>query len=221
MRVRTILDRQIQEIRDNILRLSSMVENAIGQSSKALAERDSQLAHAVSAHDQALNDLRFAIEEGCYRLLATQQPNATDLRTIVGMVSVATNLERMGDHAAGMARLVIRLNEEPPLPILVSLYEMAEGCRWMANQAVESFLRPDTALAEQVSARDAHIDHLHLHVYNTLIQQMRLDTTLVQRATNLLWVSHHLERTGDRAINICERTIYVTTGQLKEFGHNE
>jgi len=215
--VRTHLERCLAEISDDLLRLTSMADSAIAQSIHALVERDGNLAQQVSQNDAALNQLRFNIEEVCYRLLATQQPNATYLRMIVGSVSVATNLERIGDHAAGVARLTLRMVDRPPLMPLVDIPQMAEIGRMMVKSSVNAFLSHNVTLAEEVIERDKDIDRLHGHVYDALVKIMTADSKAVERATFLLWVSHNLERIGDRATNISERAIYLATGQLKEY----
>ena len=217
MPMRSTLERSLVTIQDDLLRLASMVDQAITLSTQALMERNRDLATSVSANDALLNRTRFAIEESCYRLLATQQLVATSLRVIVGTVSVATNLERIGDHAAGIARLTLRMVDSPPLRPLTVLPQMSETARIMVREAVDAFLKHDIALAEQVISRDQTIDQLHRHAYDELIACMMRDSTTVERATLLLWVSHNYERIGDRATNICERAIYVATGELKEY----
>ncbi len=220
MPIRTNLDRCLTEISDDLLRLASMADAALVQSVAALVERDADQAHQVSLNDSHLNKLRFKIEEVCYRLLATQQPNATNLRVIVGTVSVASNLERIGDHVAGIARLTLRMVDRPPLKPLVDIPQMAEIGRMMVKSSVKAFLDHNVALAEQVMERDKDIDLLHAHVYDDLLKIMVSDARAIERATFLLWVSHNLERIGDRATHISERAIYVATGQLKEYqGH--
>lgn len=213
---RTALDRSLTEVTDDLLRLSSMTEQAIDSSMKALAERDANLATQISANDVMLNEIRYTIEENCYRMIATQAPNSTDLRIVVGAVSVATNLERIGDHAAGIARLTLRMIDQPLLKPLIDLPQMAEIARGMVRDAVKAFSERDVVLADAVVKRDANVDALHRQVYNDLLGYMTRDTSTVERATFLLWVSHNLERIGDRACNICERAIYVATGELKE-----
>jgi phosphate transport system protein len=217
MPVRQAFDRSLEGIRDDLLRLSSMVDRAIANSIKALIERNGDLARQVSVDDAALNELRYSVEERCYTLIATQQPNATDLRFLVGSVSVATNLERIGDHAAGIARLTLRMIDQPLLKPLVDIPQMAEIGRQMVKGAVDSFLGHDAALAEEIVKKDRDVDRLHNQVYQELIDFMTTDPSTVERATYLLWVSHNLERIGDRATNICERAIYLATGELKEF----
>jgi phosphate transport system protein len=220
MPVRQVLEKYLVEVRDDLLRLSSMADQAIANSLKALVERDGDLAAQVSVNDATLNRLRFTIEENCYRLLATQQPNATDLRIVVGTVSIATDLERIGDHAAGVARLALRMIDSPPIKPLVDIPQMAEIDRLMIKNAVNAFLKRDQILAEHVIEQDRAVDQLHAHVYSDLVAIMTRDASTIERATFLLWVSHNLERIGDRATNICERAIYVATGQLTEHrGH--
>ncbi len=216
MPTRVIFDRSLTGIRDDLLRLTSMTDRSIADSIKALVDRNEDLARQVSVNDSALNDLRYAIEEHCYTLIATQQPNATDLRDVVGSLSIATNLERIGDHAAGIARLTLRMVNQPLLLPLVNIPQMAELGREMVKGAVDAFLSHDAALAERIVARDKDVDVLHEQVYRELIGFMTKDSTTIERATYLLWVSHNLERIGDRATNICERAIYAATGELKE-----
>ena len=217
MPIRQVFDRSLEAIRDDLLRLSSMVDRSIADSIKALVDRNGDLARQVSANDATLNDVRYAVEERCYTLIATQQPNATDLRELVGAVSVATNLERIGDHAAGIARLTLRMIDQPLLKHLVDIPQMGEIGREMVKGAVDSFLSRDAALAEAIVRRDKQVDELHRRVYDELVGFMTKDPATIERATYLLWVSHNLERIGDRATNICERAIYVATGELKEF----
>ncbi len=217
MPTRTAFDRSIEVLRDDLFRLTSMVDRSIADSIRALIERNADLARQVSSNDVNLNQIRYSIEERCYALIATQQPNATDLRVIVGTVSVATNLERIGDHAAGVARLTLRMIDQPLLKPLVDIPQMAEIGREMVKGAVQAFLDRDVALAERLVRRDHDIDQLHQQVYQELVGFMTKDPSTVERATFLLWVSHNLERIGDRSMNICERAIYVVTGELKEF----
>jgi phosphate transport system protein len=217
MPIRQVFDRALEEVRDDLLRLSSMVDHSIADSLRALVDRNGDLARQVSANDATLNDVRYTVEERCYTLIATQQPNATDLRELVGAVSVATNLERIGDHAAGVARLTLRMIDQPLLMQLVDIPQMGEIGRQMVKGAVDAFLSRDAALAEAIVRRDQEVDELHSKIYHELVGFMAHDPATVERATFLLWVSHNLERIGDRATNICERAIYVATGELKEF----
>lgn len=220
MPARPMFDRSLGEIRDDLLRLSSMVDCAIVDSVQSLSERNCDLARRVSLNDEQLNSVRYTLEERCYSVIATQQPTGQDLRTIVAAVSVATNLERMGDHAAGIARLVLRMCDQPLLKPLVDIPQMAEIAREMMRGSLDAYLKRDVALAERVVLEDDRINRLHEQVYRELLGYMMRDPSTIERATFLLWVSHNLERIGDRAKNICERAIYLATGELKEFsGH--
>jgi phosphate transport system protein len=216
---RPVLERSLIDLTDNVLRLASMADQALALAMRALVERNAALAAQVSANDQQLNRLRYAIEEECYRLLAMQHPNATDLRHLVGTVSVATNLERIGDHAAGVARLALRMIDAPPPRPLVDIPQMAVIGREMVRGAVQAFVTHNVPLAEAIIRRDEEIGQLQKRTFREMIDLMTELPYLVERATFLLWISHNLERVGDRATNICERAIYVVTGEIRE--HSE
>ncbi len=216
MPMRPVLERSLIELSDNVLRLASMVDQALALAMRALVERNAALAAQVSANDQQLNRLRYDIEEQCYRLLAMQHPSATDLRQLVGTVSVATNLERIGDHAAGVARLALRMVDAPPPRPLVDIPQMAVIGREMVRGAVQAFVTRDVRLAESIIQRDVEIGQLQERAFRELIDLMTETPHVIERATFLLWISHNLERVGDRATNICERAIYVATGEIKE-----
>lgn len=217
MPARPTFDRHLSDIRDDILRLTSMVDMAIRDSILALADRNAELSKRVSADDEQINAVRYALEEKAYSAIATQQPAGHDLRYIVAAISIATNLERIGDHAAGIARLSLRMVDQPLIKPLVDIPQMAEITRGMVKDSVNAYLKQDVALAEAVVARDILVNELHQRVYNDLLGFMRRDSTTIERATFLLWVSHGLERIGDRSKNICERAVYLATGDLKEF----
>jgi phosphate transport system protein len=217
MALRTLFDRSLTQLQDDVLRLASLADAAILNSVKALTEYDGALAQQVDADDSKLNVLRYSIEENTHKLIALQQPNATDLRVIVGAVSIATNLERIGDHAAGIARLTLRMIDQPLLKPLVDIPRICDIAREMVSDAVQSYVQRNAVLAEAVIKRDDEVDALDDRVYRDLITIMTNDPTTVERATRLLWVSHNLERIADRACNISERAVYVATGELKEY----
>jgi phosphate transport system protein len=217
MPTRPTFDRHLEQIRDDVLRLSSMVDHAITESIVALSERNCERARRVALEDDKVNTVRYSLEENAYATLATQQPTSSDLRYIVAAISIATNLERIGDHAAGIARLTMRMCDQPLLKPLVDIPQMAEICRGMVSDSVRSYVDQNVALAEAVVERDKQVNELHKRVYEDLLGYMMRDAATIERATYLLWVSHGLERIGDRAKNICERAIYLVTGELKEF----
>lgn len=215
-KARALFDRELTDLRDNILYLGGMVETAIEMSIQALREQDEDLARQVIAGDEEINDRRYDIEEQCVRLIATQQPAAGDLRAIVAAIHIVTELERMGDHASGIAELAIRLADQPHLKPLIDVPRMAEIDRGMIRASLDAYFKRDPALALETAKRDAEIDGLDDQVYRELLTYMLSDPTTITRATYLLWVTHNLERIADRVTNICERVIYMCTGKIEE-----
>jgi phosphate transport system protein len=215
---RALFDKHLQELKDDILTLSSMVEKAIDLSVNALKGRDLKLANQIIAEDEKINRKRFEIEDKCMSLLATQQPMASDLRTIIATLYISNELERMADHAEGIARIAILIGEEPPLKPLVDIPRMAQKGIEMLRNSMEAFLEGDVKKAEAVCAADTDIDQLYDQVYRELISFMIEDPKTITRATRLLWVAHNLERIGDRATNIAERAAFAVTGKMVEMG---
>ena len=215
-KARALFDRELTDLRDNILYLGGMVETAIEMSIQALREQDEDLARQVIAGDEEINDRRYDIEEQCVRLIATQQPAAGDLRAIVAAIHIVTELERMGDHASGIAELAIRLADQPHLKPLIDVPRMAEIDRGMIRASLDAYFKRDPALALETAKRDVEIDGLDDQVYRELLTYMLSDPTTITRATYLLWVTHNLERIADRVTNVCERVIYMCTGEMEE-----
>jgi len=216
LHTRGTLERELEHIRSNILRMGSQVENAIERSIEALKNRDTQLAQQVINDDEEINKLRFTIEEQCLELIATQQPAATDLRVVIAATHIAVELERMADHAEGTATLVKRLSDEPLLKPLIDLPIMEQIAREMIHAALDAFIAHDAQAARKVAQRDDEIDALYQQVFRELLTYMLEDPRTISRATYLLWVAHNLERIGDRVTNVCERVIFMTTGELQE-----
>jgi phosphate transport system protein len=173
------------------------------------------LAQQVIMGDESVNLLRYEIEEECFRILATQQPLAIDLRTVIAGTHLAVELERIGDHATGIARLVERVEDEEAFDSLHKLPKMATRSRDMVKAAVEAFVKRDVELAHTLFKRDDKLDKHYHKVYRETISEMT-DDNYIRRGTFLLWVGHNLERIGDRAINIAERVIFMQTGQFVE-----
>ena len=214
--IRNALEREQNKIKDDILRLGSMVETAIDRSITALKNRDQALAQQVIDDDQLINDVRFRIEEECVTLIATQQPMASDLRTTIAATHIAVELERMADHARGVAQLTIRIVDQPLLKPLIDIPLMAKITREMIRASLDAFVKHDADAARATIARDDEVDQLYQQVFRELLTYMLEDPRNIQRATYLLWVAHNLERIGDRATNLCERVIFMTTGYLGE-----
>lgn len=217
MTTRVAFDQALQELRDNVLQMGSMVDSAIASSVQALKERDLPLAHQIIVTDEKINELRFDIEEDCVKLIARQQPMASDLRTIISAMNIALELERMGDHAKGIAVVVQRMGGEPPVKPLIDIPRMADISRELLGQSLDAFLTGDTELARAVAKRDDEVDQLYSEIFHELVSIIAADPSLVTRAMFLLFTAHNLERISDRVTNICERVIFLSTGRLSEF----
>ena len=216
VQIRATFDRDLRAVQDNLLRLGSLVDSAISRSLQALAERNTDLAHQIVADDAQINALRFQIEEECVKLIATQQPMARDLRTIIAAMNIITDLERMADHAAGTARIVLRMGDEPLLKPLIDMPRMTDECRDMLRLALDAYVRRDAKLAHAVAARDNIIDNLYTQIFRELLSFMIEDPRTTTRALYLLFAAHNLERIGDRCTNIAERVIFMTSGEMRE-----
>lgn len=213
---RGTLDRDLRIVQEDLMRLGGMLDQAIERAMQALIERDLNLAHQVVEDDAGINDLRYRIEEFCLATIATQQPAAGDLRAIVAGMNIVVDLERMADHAAGIAKTVIRMGDEPPLKELIDLPRMAVVCRDMTRQALRAYITSDPVLARQVAAQDDTIDGLYTQIFRELLTYMIEDPKTTSRALFLLFAGHNLERIGDRATNIAERVIFMASGVVKE-----
>ncbi len=216
LHTRGALERELERIRSDILRMGSLVESAIERSVQALKDRDADLAQQVINDDAEINQLRFAIEEHCLELIATQQPAARDLRMVIAATHLAVELERMADHAAGTAEITRRIYQEPLLKPLIDLPIMAKVAQEMIHAALDAFVAFDADAAQKVAARDDEIDDLYQQVFRELLTYMLEDPRNISRATYLLWVAHNLERIGDRVTNVCERVVFMATGKLEE-----
>jgi phosphate transport system protein len=193
-----------------------MVDKAIARSVDALIRQDVATAEQVISADRAINRQRWAIEEDALRILATQGPMAGDLRNVAAAIHIVTDLERMGDHAAGIAQIVIDTANEPLLKPLVDIPRMAAISREMLNDAITAYIEGDAVSAEAVARRDDEVDALYEQIYRELLTYMMADPATINRATRLLWVAHNMERVADRVTNICERVVFAVTGELTE-----
>lgn len=213
---RETLDRQLKKIKDDILILGSMVQEATRDAVDALKRRDTQAAKRIYAADQRINAKRFEIENTCMVLIATQQPLARDLRLLASTFEVANELERMGDYAKGIAKICILMEGLPMVKPLVDIPLMAEITIGMLHRALSAYVHIDEQAARDIPKDDDRVDELYNQIFRELITFMIQDPTTINRANYLVWVAHNLERMADRVINICERTVYVATGNLFE-----
>jgi len=213
---RETFERNLQELEDELLTLGSMVEQAITDSVTILKERDHQRAERLIEQDRELNEKRYALEARALTLIATQQPMAGDLRTIAAILSLASELERIGDYAKGIARVTLMMGNEPLLKPLIDLPRMADKTRDMLDRAMLAFSDRDVDLARAIPHEDDEVDGLYNQVYRELLTYIISDPCTIDQATYLLWVAHNLERAADRVTNICERVIFTVTGKLVE-----
>jgi phosphate transport system protein len=212
---RSRLEQEILHLKTLITQMGSLVDEQLGNAMTALDGRDLELANQVINNDPEINALRYTVEEESQRVLATQSPVAIDLRLIIAAIHIAVELERIGDHAAGIARLVRRMAEEEEIDTLHKLPKMAKRARSMVQQGIDAFLQQDPEAARAMIGRDDKIDNQYNKLFRNTLEEMR-DETYLRRATFLLWVGHNLERIGDRATNIAERVIFTCTGEFVE-----
>ena len=218
MEIRTAFHKHLREIQDDILAMGSMVSKAMLRSIEALKQRDLELAHQLIADDQKINNKRFEIEEKCIALIATQQPMASDLRIIVAILNIIIEIERIGDYAAGISKIVILIGDEPPLKPLIDIPRMADHAVDMLRRSLDAFVSRDAEAAKKIIAEDDFSDNLYDQIFRELLTFMAEDPKTITRATRLMWVAHNLERSADRVTNICERVVFVVTGKMEEIG---
>ena len=218
METRTTFHKKLREIQDDILAIGSMVSKAILRSIEALKNRNLDLAHQIVADDKKINQKRFEIEEKCIELIAMQQPMASDLRIILAVLNIISEIERIGDYAEGIAKIAVMIGNEPPLKPLIDIPRMAEQTVDMLRRSLDAFINRDAEAARKISTEDDAIDHLYDQVFRELLTFMAEDPKTITRATRLIWVAHNLERAADRVTNICERVVFVVTGKMEEIG---
>lgn len=216
MSVRTSFDAELRLLHDEVLALGSMVDKAIARSIEALKRLDHAEARRIIQADLEINARRFAIEEQGIRLIATQQPIASDLRSIVAALYIIVDLERMGDHAEGIAKIVLLHQDVPLLKPLIDIPRMADKSRDMLRRSLDAYIQRDIELARVIANEDDEVDALYNQVYREIFTYMIGDPKSLDRGTWLLWVAHNLERIGDRVTNICERVVYEVTGHMEE-----
>lgn len=209
---------RLQELHDGVLMLGSMVERAVERSTQALRTRDGELAKQVIAEDEHINAKRFQLEDDIVQIIALQAPMAQDLRTLIAALSIVTDLERMGDHAAGNARLNLMMAEFDERPEQDDhVWRMSALAVSMLDRALQAFINHDSDTAALVCRQDDEVDRLYNEHYRVIVERMVTSyPTLVTPLTYQLWTAHNLERIADRVTNICERVIYLVTGRMEE-----
>ncbi len=214
--LRKTFQSEIAQIKDEILILGSMVEQALLQAVEALKKRDVDASRRVLEMDLQINARRFAIENQVVVLIATQQPMARDLRLLASILEITSELERMGDYAKGIAKINLRMGNEPLLKPLIDIPLMAQKGVDMLHRALTAFINEDAAAARQIPQEDDEVDDLYHQVYRELMTFVLQDPQNIERANWLLWAAHNLERFADRVSNICERTLFYLTGEIVE-----
>jgi phosphate transport system protein len=219
--IRKTFEHELQEVKDDILVLGSMVEEAILASVEALKKRDIEAAKNILIADRDINKKRFEIENKLMILIATQQPMAHDLRLLASSMEIISELERMGDYAKGIANINIRMGDEPLLKPLIDIPRMAQKDVDMLHRALTAFVEEDVEAAQAIPIEDDEVDALYNQVYRELMTFVISDPKAIERANWLLWVAHNLERVADRVTNICERTIFIATGEIVEISASD
>jgi phosphate transport system protein len=218
---RETFDKELQRLQDETLALGSMVENAIVESVEILKRRDMESSQRLIAQDRLINEKRFAIEADCLAAIATQQPTASDLRTLAAILDIVDELERIGDYAKGIAKINLMIGPGQLLKPLIDLPIMAEKARYMLHRSLDAFAQRDVELARAIPAEDDVIDALYNQVYRELITYILADPRRIEQANYLLWAAHNLERFADRVNNICERVVFTVTGEMVELGSED
>jgi len=214
--MRKTFETEIQQLKDDLLLLGSMVEQQILGSVEALKKRDIEASRLIYETDAKINAKRYAIEEQVMIVIATQQPMAHDLRLLASILEIAGELERMGDYAKGIATVNIRMGDESLLKPLIDIPRMAQKGADMLHRALTAFINEDVETAQAIPAEDDEVDGLYTQVYRELMTFVISDPKTIDRANYLLWTAHNLERVADRVTNICERTVFIATGEIKE-----
>ncbi len=213
---REAFHKALKDLEKEVLDLGEMVKKAIRESVRALKERDLKRSEEIIKEDLNINNKRFEIEERCLSLIATQQPMAGDLRVIAAVLSIITDLERMGDHAEGIAKISLMIGKDPLVKPLIDVPRMAEKAISMLDRSLKAFIERDVKGARDLCAEDDEVDALYDQIYRELIVLMIENPKIIKGATYLLWVAHNLERIADRVTNIAERTVFMVTGRMEE-----
>ena len=210
--LRSDYGRDLTSLQSDLVEMAGLVEEATRGALKALETQDSLLAQQVIDADDRIDSLQDALENKCITLLATQQPMATDLRMVMSAVHIAVELERMGDYAEGIAKICLRIGDQPLLKPLIDIPRMAELALKMLEESLCAYTTRDEWLARKIWQDDDAVDDLYNQIYRELLTYMLQDPRNIERATYLLWVAHDLERIADRATNIAERALWLVSG---------
>jgi phosphate transport system protein len=213
---RDALDKELLALREEVVAMSGRVRSAIRESISALRSRDLPAAQKLIEADEETNLMRYGIEERCLTVIATQQPVAGDLRALFSILEIATEVERIGDYAKGIARISMAIGEKPLIKPIVTIPVAADKICSMLEDAMKAFVSGSGDLAREVASRDAEIDLLNDRIQREILTFTMEDPRNIPGALQLTWVAHNLERAGDRIVNICERIMFTITGELMD-----
>ncbi|VBB06382.1 phou full: phosphate transport system regulatory protein phou [Lucifera butyrica] len=213
MTTRHTYDQELENLRQDILRMGSLVQMAIHDAVQSLAKQDVELAQKVIDGDDVIDKLEIDIEDTCMLLIAKQQPLARDLRIIATGLKITTDMERVGDHAFDIAKIAQKTAKQPLIKPLIDIPRMAAMAQKMLQDSLEAYVNLDIALAEQVCRADDAVDDLYNQVFRELLTYMMEDPHTITQATQLMFVTRYLERVADHTTNIAEWIIYLVTGQ--------
>jgi phosphate transport system protein len=214
-------EEELQVLKQRLLNMGALVEERVHQAIKALMERRLDVAESIASGDAEVNELQIEIDDRCLKLLALQQPMATDLRLITAAMKINADLERIGDQAVNIAENVIKLMPEPPLKPIIDIPRMAQITETMTRDSLDSFVKKDVRLARNVLSRDDEVDQLKDTVFRVLLTYMMADPGTIERALSLILISRNLERIADHATNIAEDVIFLVEAKDVRHHHQE
>ena len=206
----------LKDVQDEVIKMADRVGKALKDSIEALRQRDLETSKRIIREDVIINKMRFDIEDKCLLLIATQQPMAVDLRVLAAVINIITDLERIGDHAEGIAKINISIGEDSLVKPLVDIPRMGEKGLSMLERCMKAFVDKDIEMARQICNEDDEVDALYDQIYRELPLTMIENPRTIQGATYLIWTAHNLERTADRVTNIAERIVFMVTGKMEE-----
>lgn len=209
----TKIQEKLLKLHGKLNRMAQMVLDAVNESIDSLVDKDVEKAKQIKKEDKFINKIRWEIEEDCINLIATQQPVASDLRELIALLNIITELERIGDYAAGISKLTMLMGNEKHVKSLIDIPRMKDIAVDMIENSMKAYINKDAKSAKMIHSQDDDIDRLYDQVQRELISYMIENPTYITQSTYLIWVAHNLERVGDRVTNICERIIYLSTGE--------
>ncbi len=210
------LDHLINQLKDDVMVLESMVRKIVLDGVQSLMTKDKKLSKEVTQFDHEINEKRFQIENECLITIATQQPMASDLRVLASILEIVTELERIGDYGKGVSKIARKIKDQPIIPVMENLNEMTNIAVEMMQDAVKAFVEGDVETARRIPERDDEVDKGFKQIYKGLMEYMAENPETIEYSNHLQWAAHNIERMADRVSNICERTLFIESGSIYE-----